>query len=107
MKKNDWILAAGAVIFACLLGILLYCNQSQGNYAVITVDGEEYGCYRLDKDQVIEINRTNRLKITDGEAVMVYAECPDQICVHMMPASKEHDMIVCLPNKVIIEILEK
>ena len=107
MKKNDWMLAAGTAVAACLLGVLLYSGQPQGNYAVVTVDGVEYGSYRLDESQEVKINGTNRLTIADGEASMTYAQCPDQICVQTPPASDEHDMIVCLPNKVIVEILKQ
>lgn len=107
MKKNDWLLAAGVLVVACLLGVLMYRNQSKGHYVSVTVDGEEYGRYDLDEDQIIEINDTNRLEIKDGKASMIYGNCPDKLCVHMASVSRAHEMIVCMPNKVTVEVFEK
>lgn len=107
MKKNDWILAAGILIIAGLLGILIYWNQTKGHYIVVKVDGEEYGRYELDEDQIIDINETNRLEISGGKAAMIYADCPDKLCVHMVPISRAHEMIVCMPNKITVEAFEK
>ena len=44
------------------------------------------------------------LIIKDGEAYIQEADCPNQICVHHSPVSHKGETIVCLPNRVIIEI---
>ena len=44
------------------------------------------------------------LKISDGKAKMLTADCPDQLCVHQQAISKESQTIVCLPNKVVAEV---
>ena len=44
------------------------------------------------------------LIIKDGEVYMQEADCPNQICVHHSPISHKGETIVCLPNRVIIEI---
>ena len=43
--------------------------------------------------------------IKDGEVYMQEADCPNQICVHHAPISHRGETIVCLPNRIIIEIL--
>lgn len=107
MKKNDWILAA-VVLLAAIAGCaFLYWNQARGHYVVVSVDGEEYGTYDLGEDRVIEIQDTNRLEIRNGKAFMIEANCPDQICVHMSAVSRTHEMIVCMPNRVTVEVFEK
>lgn len=106
MRKNDRLLAGVVLVIALALGGILYYDQAKGHHVVVTMDGEEYGTYSLKKDQVIEIGDTNRLEIANGQARMIYAHCPDQICVHMAPISKEHEMIVCMPNRVIAEVFE-
>ena len=35
---------------------------------------------------------------------MTDADCPDQLCVHQKAASKNHESIICLPNKVVVEV---
>lgn len=107
MKKNDWILAASVLLAAVLGCVLLYWNQAKGHYVVVSVNGEEYGTYDLDEDQVVEIGNTNRLEIKNGKASMTKADCPDQICVHMSAVSRAHEMIVCMPNRVTVEVFEK
>lgn len=108
-KKRD--LLVPAVIAAAIL-VIWFCFQTRedavGGQAVVTIDGEEYGSYPLDTDQEIPIYidgvQTNILIISDGAADMTEADCPDQICVNHASISKEHETIVCLPNKVVVEI---
>ena len=106
MKKND-ILLAGIVLIVAALGSLCYRNLGKQTAATITVtvNGDVYGTYSLSKDQEISIGKTNRLVIQDGEADMIEADCPDQICVDHKAISKNKESIVCLPNKVIVEVV--
>jgi len=105
-ENNDWKLAGGILLFICLAGIFLYGNRLKGKYVVIQVEGTEYGRYELEKDQIIEINGTNRLEIRDKEAFMSYGDCPDQICVRTGAINAVHELIVCMPNRVVVEICE-
>ena len=107
MKKNDKLLIVLVLIAALLLGIWYMVFQKSGNYAAVEVNSEEYGTYPLNRDQVIEIGDTNILEIRDGEAFMIHADCPDQLCVNMKPISESFELIVCLPNKVTVEVREK
>jgi len=106
MKRNDFLLISAILVIACLLGVIFYSSQAKGCYILVKVNNEEYGTYNLKKNQVIEINHTNKLEIKDGKAFMVYADCPDQICVHMAPISHTHEMIVCMPNQVLVEVFD-
>ena len=106
MKKNDWILVAVILILAGI-GFLIYLNfgNKSAGLVKITVNGELFGTYSLQKEKEIKINDTNHLIIKDGQADMIEADCPDQICVDHKSISKKKETIVCLPNKVIIEIV--
>ena len=106
MKKNDWILVAVILVLAGV-GFLVYAGLGRQSAGVVkvTVDGELYGTYSLEKEQKIKINDTNYLLIKDGQADMMEADCPDQICVEHVSISKNKETIVCLPNKVIVEIV--
>ncbi|KAI4447103.1 hypothetical protein C823_001622 [Eubacterium plexicaudatum ASF492] len=37
---------------------------------------------------------------------MIWADCPDQLCVHQKAISGQGETIVCLPNKIVVEIAE-
>ena len=62
----------------------------------------------MTKDQEIPIiiagKETNHLIIKDCKADVTEADCPDQICVDQKAISKEGETIVCLPNKVVVEV---
>lgn len=106
MKKNDYILIA-IIIVVAVAGVILFSRYDNisSTSIVVTVDGKLFGTYSLKKDQEIEINDTNYLIIRDGIADMIKANCPDQICVKQKPISKNNESIICLPNKVIVEVV--
>ena len=62
------------------------------------------GAYPLDEDRTVGIGNTNVCEIHEGRAYMKSADCPDQSCVHSYPIDREGEVIVCLPNKIVMEI---
>ena len=110
-KKTDIIIpAAGLIISAAVLICSYYpaFGTDKGSTAVVYVDGEEYARLPLSVDTVITIpgknHLNNRLIIKDGEADIVDALCPDKICVHERKISHAGETLVCLPNRVVVEI---
>lgn len=79
---------------------------SAGNTVTVTVDGELYGEYSLFVDATYEIGEGNILTVEGGVAYMSYADCPDKTCKNMGKISKTGEKIICLPNRVAVEILE-
>ena len=104
-ERNDRILIVGVMVCAVLLGLAFLLKGSRvGTTVVVTVSGEEYGRYSLLKEQVVQIGDTNTLIIHNHEADMLFAECPDQICVKHTPISDTDENIICLPNQVVVTI---
>ncbi len=104
-ERNDRILIVGIIGCAVLLTIAFFLMRSSvGTTVVVSVDGKEYGRYSLLKEQVVQIGDTNTLVIHNHEADMLFAECPDQICVKHTPISGTDENIICLPNKVVVTI---
>ena len=106
LKKKDFILVliVGCAALA-VWGFLFFTKDSDTGTVVVKVDGDVEGVYDLNKDQEIIVNGgTNILKINNGEADMIEADCPDQICVKQRPISADHENIICLPNKVVVEV---
>lgn len=107
MKKGDFILIGCILVFAVVsLLVYRYVNGGAAKWAVVTVDGQEYGRYPLDEDQEILIQGagggTNLLVIKDGYADVMDASCPDKLCVHQHKIRDNGETIVCLPNKVVV-----
>lgn len=105
IRKNDAILLAVIAVVACAC-LLLYMRfgRKEPGRVVVSVDGKVWDTYRLSDDKEIKVNQTNVFVIENGEVRMKEATCPDQICVHHKPISKNKESIICLPNKVVIEI---
>ncbi len=108
MKRNDFLLMA--VILAVAAAGLIYMNvaKKSGDMVVVKVDGEVYKELPLNKDATLEIEgvngSTNLLVVKDGHADVVDADCPDKLCVHQRDIENDGETIVCLPNKVVVEI---
>jgi hypothetical protein len=113
MKKNDLFLIGGLLLISLVLGIGLSFYKKNATEeapaAVVTIDGIEYGTYPLDQDRVERIDlgngEYNVLEIKDGQAHMSEASCPDQICVLHSHIKYTGESIVCLPHKVLVEII--
>ena len=108
MKKRDFILIGAVLVLALLCWVVpraagIFAGED-ASWVRITVGGEEYGTYSLSEDQTIEINDTNVCEIKDGEVNMIQADCPDQLCIHQGPIHIQGETIVCLPNRVVVEI---
>ena len=105
--RNDiiFISVTVALIIAVALGVFLFSKD--GDTVVVTVDGQIYGEYPLNVDRQVEIvngEGYNLLVIEGGKAFVKSASCPDGICSSHRAVSKDGESIICLPNKVVIEI---
>ena len=112
IKKNDLFLIAAvlAIAFAILIGVRFWQKKNTGDSAVVvvTVKGQVYGTYPLNEDYQEKITfkdgSYNTLSIKDGKVSVSDASCPDQICVKHLPIHYSKESIVCLPNKLVIDI---
>lgn len=106
-KRNDLILITALVLIVLSALLVLFLLREEGGTVRITKDGELWGEYSLSEDRTVEIvgeDGYNRLIIEDGEAYMEYASCPDGICVSHRPVKFDGESIICLPNRVVVEI---
>lgn len=104
MKKKEAVFIGALLIISVVLCILVYVVPHGTHGSIqITVDGELYGTYSLDEDQVIQIGDTNVCEIKDGEVKMTEADCPDHLCIKQPAVGSAGGYIVCLPNRVVIQ----
>ena len=107
-KKNDIILIATILIVAIISFFVLHNIKKEGEKVIIQVNGEVYKELPLSKNTTYRIEQEdgsyNTLVIEDGYARMIDASCPDKLCVQQHKIQKSKESIVCLPNKVVIEI---
>lgn len=107
MKRRDWISAAVILAAALIIALVSKLTAEPAQALRITVNGETYGIYDITEDQEIKINDTNICQIENGKVRMTGADCPDQICVHTAEISKDGGSIICLPNRIVLEIISE
>ena len=82
-------------------------HDTSGEELKIIAKGKLFGTYSLYEDQSIDIvngSHQNHVVIKDGSVRMSSANCSGQDCVHQHSISKSGETIVCLPNRVVLEI---
>lgn len=108
MKKlrYDLVLIAAVLLAA---GALWWMTRpgDQGGYAVVTIDGQEAGRYALRQDRELTFGdgSYNTLRIADGTAAIVEANCGDHTCIRTGRISREGETIVCLPHRLTVTIV--
>ncbi|MCD8021030.1 MAG: NusG domain II-containing protein [Clostridiales bacterium] len=108
IRKNDILLLLIFLVIALVCGLWFFMGRQAGETVQITVDGEVVGTYSLYQDRTVDIDGVggnNTLVISDGQADMTEADCPDKICVDHRSISNVGETIVCLPHKVVVEII--
>ena len=107
IKKADIVLFVILLVFGLALSAVALFTGTDGQKVQIEVDGKPYATYSLLENRIIEINENghiNKITINDGTVQMSYSTCKNQICVKDGQISKTNQSIVCLPNKVMVEI---
>ena len=109
-KKADIFLAIALLLLGFGTLALLKSGQKDGSFARVTVDGTLYGTYRLDEDRTVDIETPygrNVLRIEGGKAFMQEADCPNHDCVEKGAVAKTGQIILCLPHKLAVTIVNE
>lgn len=109
--RNDIILVAVILVIAAA-GLLFFgLNKEMGSSVAVNINGEQTAVYPLSVDTEVTITtgenneHINVLTIKDGKAYISEANCPDGICAETRAAQYVGETIVCLPHKVVVEIV--
>lgn len=99
-----FILSAASIIFTNVI----FADRA-AEFAVIEVDGREYGRYSLKEKEtkVLDIKTEfgqNTVEISYGGVRVLDADCPDKLEVKAGGIDSAGEMLVCLPNHMIVRI---
>ncbi|MEY8292399.1 NusG domain II-containing protein [Carnobacteriaceae bacterium 52-44] len=116
VKPGDFIIVALLVLLSFVpLAIFTYQNNASANgdnlHVVISADGEVVHEMELKNDHTREIyefvddhGHENTI-VREGQTVyMADANCTDLLCVQQGEITEAGETIVCLPNRVLVEI---
>lgn len=110
--KKDLILISGIFLTAILLWLIpLFMNKETPAVVKVIQDGQVTGTYPLSEDRTEFISygeeSYNLLFISNGEASVSDADCPDGLCIRSRSISRNGESIICLPHKLVIQIESK
>lgn len=96
------------VILSVFLFLLYKMFRHDGKSAVITIDSEVIDTINLEteKSRIFKLDGHENviIEIMDGQIRVLSSDCPDKICVQSGFISQVGESIICMPNKLIIEI---
>ena len=108
MKKRDFILIGSILAVVLVMLAVMTLFKEEGAYVAVTINGVEAAKYSLFEDGEYELNGgTNILKIENGEAWMIEANCPtlgSTRCTAQGKISKTREVIYCQPNNVLVTV---
>ena len=109
IQKRELNLIVAILVISGLLSAIFYAgNRKAAKEVLVTVDGQAVATLDLNKDTDMMINGyhggTDHLIIKDGYASITDASCPDKVCVRTGKIHKTGELIVCLPNRVVVSI---
>lgn len=108
MKKADKILILILLLIALGFALFFFFRAEEGGFARVTVDGDVKVELPLSKDTSYRVETEtgyNVIRIQDGYAFIQEADCRDQICVEHKKIHLTGETIVCLPHKLVVEIV--
>lgn len=109
--RNDMILAVVLLVIAAASFLWWRSYRTEGAFVAVNINGVQTAQYPLSEDREVVIttgdNNENKnvMVIEKGKVRVSEADCPDSICVKTRAASYVGESIVCLPHKLVIEIV--
>ncbi len=107
MKHRSFIIAF-ILIFCISIVCILSSLTHRKNVAEIYLDGnliETIDLVKVENPYEISLPH-NTILVEHGDISVIFSDCPDKLCVNQGKISNSTLPIVCLPNKLIIQIKE-
>lgn len=109
MKPLDFILVICLMVASFTPFLLLGGEHCTSRQAQLRVNSQVIKTFDLTKDQTYTYQDAdgdiNKIEVRDGRIAIVYANCGDQICVRKGFINQTGQTIVCLPHKLVIEVM--
>ncbi|OFW56113.1 MAG: hypothetical protein A2V52_00820 [Actinobacteria bacterium RBG_19FT_COMBO_54_7] len=97
------VVLSAFLIFTSVAG----AGEGSGSKVRISVNGREHKVLPLEGDKTLGVEGfegESLMEINGGKVRMIDSACPDKLCVRTHWISRPGESIICLPNRVVIEI---
>ena len=102
LKKGDFIIIA-VLVMAFIVSAFAFLSFDEASRVIIKQDNKIVYDQSIDQNATFDAG-TNLVVINDGVVYIKEANCKNGDCVNMGKITKKGESIICLPNKVIVEI---
>ena len=103
LKKGDIVVICLVAATFILSIVLLASFSKNGSRVIIKQNNAVVYDQPITNDDTVDTGE-NVIVIQNQKVYMSRSNCKNQICVHTGQITKKGESIVCLPNKVIVEI---
>ncbi len=102
-RAGDFFVVAAVLLLAVSIWLIPNLTQNEGETLRITRDGKLIYTASLSEDRVIEFPEIT-VEISGEAARVVRADCPDKVCEKSGEISRAGEIVICVPNRMSIEI---
>ena len=113
MKKKEVLIIAILAIISIIAIFVLKRPVQQNNQVTVAIRhrNEVVQTFHPDEDGLYHIDGSYGsldVEVKDGKWRLINEICPNHICVQMgWKTPEDIDLIICLPNEIIIEVVEQ
>jgi hypothetical protein len=110
VTTGDLVLIVTLFIFSITFLLMTAIHRQPGAMASVEIDGRRIALLDLSKNRVITIrgNTGNMdIQVQDHKVRVSSSGCPQKICVQAGYRYKAGDVIVCVPNKIVVRIISR
>lgn len=109
-RKELVILAV--LLAVSMLSYLIFSMQAKGAKVEIRIARQIFGTYDINQEQVVEVRDSDgtfllRCEIRNGTVKVTESRCKDKICLDEGFISKNSQTIICLPQQVVISVVNE
>ncbi len=110
LTPADRKLVIAVLVFGWVLWTVFWSPREPGRRVVVKVLGQVVNTVDLDENQIIQVTGqrgVSIIQVKDNSVRFLDSACPHQFCVHQGAIRHEGDIVVCIPNGVVVCILEQ
>ncbi|TDI99764.1 MAG: NusG domain II-containing protein [Caldithrix sp.] len=107
LTRGDKILASALILISILSFTVLKAVKQPGQIAVIKVENRQKFSKNLNRAEKFSVSghiSETVIEIVDGAIRIIGSGCPQKLCVRQGSIRQIGEIIVCVPNKLIISI---
>lgn len=104
LKSGDLFIVC-LVLLAAIVFFLLGLRRESAAHVAVSVGSAQVEKLPLSKDGTYPIGGHLTVRVTNGRVQIEAADCPDRYCMRMGAIDSPGQMLVCLPNQIVVRIV--